>query len=168
MKIATEQGARHFAATFIDWFHSVAQEAELRDTRQAPTVSQYLSVRLDNVGARSLYAMGELCMSIPDDIFTSSLHNQLVYLGSEMITIDNVSVSTLMSSSGTVLDISCVGYSVVQQRASSRDCGLQYRHGRDARAQVLCERSGPVARYAQPRLRGQVYGLSCAAPRERG
>ncbi|KAI1782453.1 terpenoid synthase [Ganoderma leucocontextum] len=92
-RTATSSGGKHFVASFTDYLNSVVKEGEARDRGVILTRDAYLAICLENVGVRSLYAMGELLLSIPDHLYEHPLLARMTRLGCEIITINNDVVS---------------------------------------------------------------------------
>ena len=90
--MATPQGLKHLRETFVDYLRAVGQTAKAREQGGILDVSTFLSIRLDDAGARPLCVMGELLGSIPDSVFYHPLVVQLQYCISELVVIDNVSI----------------------------------------------------------------------------
>ncbi len=91
-KTATYQAGKHFVAGFTAYLRSVVKEAEARDSGLVLTTDAYLAIRLENIGVHSLCAMGELLLSIPDQLYHHPLLARMMELECEIVTIDNVSV----------------------------------------------------------------------------
>ena len=90
-EIATVQGAKDFVDAFSEYLESVVQESELRDTNTIPTIPEYVALRLRDVGAKPVFAMCKLCVTIPEEVSESPLHKKLCELCCELVAIDNVS-----------------------------------------------------------------------------
>jgi len=71
---------------------SVVQQAEDRDNKHIRTVESYLEVRRDTIGAKPSFALLELEMDLPDDVFNHPTLEKLRMLVIDMLCIGNVRV----------------------------------------------------------------------------
>jgi hypothetical protein len=77
---------------FATYTQSVVQQAADRKNRHVRTVPEYLEVRRDTIGAKPSFAILELDMDLPDEVFKHPVMKELETLAIDMILLGNVSV----------------------------------------------------------------------------
>ncbi|KAL7282972.1 terpenoid synthase [Trametes coccinea BRFM310] len=77
VKIASASSQRRFIATFDDYCQSVVEQATDRAIGRMHDVDSYLHMRRENIGAKPSFAILELDMDLPDEVF---FHPMLVDL----------------------------------------------------------------------------------------
>ena len=77
--------------SLVDYMNAVAAQAETRDRGGFLTVDAFLDIRREDSGARPLYILGALFLSIPDHVHDDPLHARMIRLGCDLVAIDNVS-----------------------------------------------------------------------------
>ena len=92
IQTATPTSQRRFVDTFGQYMDSVVQQAEDRDNKHIRTVESYLEVRRDTIGAKPSFALLELEMDLPDDVFNHPTLEKLRMLVVDMLCIGNVRV----------------------------------------------------------------------------
>lgn len=90
----SHQTGEPFVAAFVDYMKAVVAQAEARDRGGFLTVDEFLAIRREDVGARPLYVLGALFLSIPDHFHDDPLHARMIRLGCDLVAIDNVSFVT--------------------------------------------------------------------------
>lgn len=93
IETASPTSQRRFLETFIAYLESVVLQAADRDCDAEHTVQTYLAQRRDNIGSYPSYAVLELALDIPDDVFYHPAMNELSLYATEMLIIDNDLVS---------------------------------------------------------------------------
>ncbi|KAM5541867.1 terpene synthase [Ganoderma adspersum] len=87
------QTGDRFVAAFVDYMNAVAAQAEARDHGGFLTVDKFLAIRREDIGARPLYVLGALFLSVPDHFHDDPLHARMIGLGCDLIAVDNDMVS---------------------------------------------------------------------------
>ncbi len=85
----SEAAAQYFLTAFVDYLDSLVIEAEARDRGRILQLTEFLAIRIQCAGVRLCYAIRGLYLSIPKEVVETL--EEMVYLGSELIAIDNVS-----------------------------------------------------------------------------
>ncbi len=87
--MATPEACRHFQRASIAYFSSIIDQAEHRDNNTILTVEGYLMSRRNNVGIFPCYFVGELLLSIPDEVFHHPAIQALGLLIADLVALDN-------------------------------------------------------------------------------
>ena len=72
--------------------NAVVQQAEDRSQKNIRTLDSYLEVRRDTIGAKPSFAILELEMDLPDDVFNHPILEKLRVLVIDMLCIGNVRI----------------------------------------------------------------------------
>lgn len=91
IKTATPTSQRRFLETFGHYMDAVVQQAEDRTRHHIRGLDSYLEVRRDTIGAKPSFAILELEMDLPDDVFSHPLLESLRLWVIDMLCIGNVS-----------------------------------------------------------------------------
>jgi hypothetical protein len=81
----------HFLDSFKDYLNSIVDQANDRDSSAIKSIETYFINRRQNIGARPSFAVGELRLNIPDEIFYHPLLKELEYCITDLLILDNVS-----------------------------------------------------------------------------
>ena len=93
------------------------QEAEDHTHKHIRTVNEYMEMRRDSVGMKTVFAILEMGLNLPDEVVHHPVINELSTLALEMVLLDNVSRdATANMAKLTVI----AGHDFIQQRASMR------------------------------------------------
>lgn len=101
MKTATPTGQNHFLETVEAYVDAVVQQSADRDNDRVRTIEEFLKVRRDASGCYPSFAVIELDMDLPDDVWRHSSLERLRVMADDMICHGNVSlrvhsISTLL------------------------------------------------------------------------
>ena len=94
IKTATPTSQRRFVQTFGHYLDAVVQQAEDRTHRHIRGLDSYLEVRRDTIGSKPSFAILELEMELPDDVFNHHILEDLRLWVTDMLCIGNVSPSS--------------------------------------------------------------------------
>ena len=92
IQTATPTAQRRFVDTFGQYMYAVVQQAEDRTQNHIRTLDSYLDVRRDTIGAKPSFAILELEMDLPDDVFNHPTLENLRTWVIDMLCIGNVCV----------------------------------------------------------------------------
>ena len=92
IRTATQTAQKRFVDTFGEYMNAVVQQAEDRSQKNIRTLDSYLEVRRDTIGAKPSFAILELEMDLPDDVFNHPILEKLRVLVIDMLCIGNVRV----------------------------------------------------------------------------
>ncbi|KAK4074993.1 uncharacterized protein Triagg1_4657 [Trichoderma aggressivum f. europaeum] len=88
-RTATETFRARFGATWIDYVHSVVQQAQFRSESRILDLEDFLTIRRNTSGAPSTIAFYEMNSDIPDDIREHPVIRELEVLAVDLIVIAN-------------------------------------------------------------------------------
>ena len=91
VKTATPTSQRRFIKTFGHYMDAIVQQAKDRTRRHIRGLDSYLEVRRDTIGAKPSFAILELEMDLPDDVFNHPILENLRLWVIDMLCIGNVS-----------------------------------------------------------------------------
>lgn len=94
MKTASAPSARRFVDYFEGYLKSVVEQAQDREHNRIRSIAEYFDVRRLTVGARPSYALMELGMNIPDEVWEDPAMEIMAVCVTDMIILDNVSFMT--------------------------------------------------------------------------
>jgi hypothetical protein len=94
IQTASLSSQRHFLDSFTAYIRAVAVEALDREHSHCRSIQDYLKLRRDTCGAESCFAIHEMGMELPDEVFYHPLVVELVRCIVELILIDNVKSSS--------------------------------------------------------------------------
>ena len=94
IKTASPTSQRRFVQTFGHYLDAVVQQAEDRTRQHIRGLDSYLEVRRDTIGSKPSFAMLELEMELPDDVFNHPILENLRLWVTDMLCIGNVSSSS--------------------------------------------------------------------------
>ncbi|KAG2035416.1 isoprenoid synthase domain-containing protein [Suillus americanus] len=80
---------RHFLDSYTAYLHAVVVEALDREHSRCRSIDDYLKLRRDTCGAQSAFAIYEMGMELPDEVFYDHIIMELVECIVELILIDN-------------------------------------------------------------------------------
>ncbi|KAI0741799.1 isoprenoid synthase domain-containing protein [Daedaleopsis nitida] len=138
-KVGTSQGLKHLRETFLEYLRAVGQTAKARDQGGILDVNAFLSIRLDDAGVRPLCVMGELLLSIPDNVFYYPLVTQLQYCISELVVIDNDILSYSREHASGLVNFNYITV-VMHEHALDRDGAIRWLVNRIATLEDQCLR----------------------------
>ena len=95
MTVATPTAQRRFIETFDSYMDSVVTQAEDRTKHLIRSIDSYLKVRRETIGAKPSFALMELEMDIPDEVFYHPTLESLRVWVIDMLCIGNVSRTSL-------------------------------------------------------------------------
>lgn len=90
IKTATPTAQRRFVENFDLYMDAVVQQAEDRTKNHIRTFESYLEVRRDTIGAKPSFAVLELEMDLPDEVFNHPTLENLRMWVIDMLCIGNV------------------------------------------------------------------------------
>jgi hypothetical protein len=105
IKTATPTAQRRFVETFNQYMDAVVQQAEDRTKHHIRTFDSYLEVRRDTIGAKPSFAILELDMDLPDEVFNHPTLENLRMWVIDMLCIGNVSLFLSFSASDILSNI---------------------------------------------------------------
>lgn len=86
---------------------AVVQQAEDRTRHRVRGLDSYLEVRRDTIGAKPSFAILELEMELPDDVFNHPILESLRLWVIDMLCIGNVGSKSAINASATKLMVLC-------------------------------------------------------------
>jgi hypothetical protein len=89
MKTASATAQRRFADSFQRYTDAVVQQAEDRGDRRIRDIQSYFDVRRDTIGAKPSFAILEVHMTLPDEIFLDQTIGSLTRTCIDMLIIGN-------------------------------------------------------------------------------
>jgi hypothetical protein len=94
IQTASLSSQRHFLDSFTAYLRAVVVEALDREHSHCRSIDDYLKLRRDTCGAKSAFAIYEMGMELPDEVFYHPIIAELVECIVELILIDNVKSSS--------------------------------------------------------------------------
>ncbi|KAG2346537.1 terpenoid synthase [Suillus weaverae] len=89
IQTASSSSQRHFLDSYTAYLRAVVVEARDREHSHCRSVDDYLKLRRDTCGAKSAFAIYEMGMEFPDEVFYHPIIAELVECIVELILIDN-------------------------------------------------------------------------------
>ncbi|KAF9811098.1 hypothetical protein IEO21_06675 [Rhodonia placenta] len=89
VKTASAPSARRFVDYFEGYLKSVVEQAQDREHNRIRSIAEYFDVRRLTVGARPSYALMELGMNIPDEVWEDPAMEIMAVCVTDMIILDN-------------------------------------------------------------------------------
>jgi len=89
IQTASLSSQRHFLDSFTAYLRAVVVEALDREHSHCRSIDDYLKLRRDTCGAKSAFAIYEMGMEFPDEVFYHPIIAELVECIVELILIDN-------------------------------------------------------------------------------
>lgn len=93
IQTASQSSQHHFLDSMTAYLHAIVPEAEDRDHSHCRSIDDYLKLRRDTCGARPSFAIYEMGMEFPDEVFYHPMIVELRQCIVELILIDNVKSS---------------------------------------------------------------------------
>lgn len=107
IKTATPTSQRRFVETFGHYMDAVVQQAEDRTRHRIRGLNSYLEVRRDTIGAKPSFAILELEMELPDDVFNHPILENIRLWVIDMLCIGNVGSKFPTNARATKLMVFC-------------------------------------------------------------
>jgi hypothetical protein len=92
---ASLQSKKRFVESFDEYLEAVVQQAADRGRSFIRSIESYLELRQNTIGAKPSFALLELDMSLPDEVFHHPVIQELTVVTINMICIGNVSIELL-------------------------------------------------------------------------
>ncbi|KAG1788383.1 terpenoid synthase [Suillus variegatus] len=89
IQTASQSSQHHFLDSMTAYLHAIVPEAEDRDHSHCRSIDDYLKLRRDTCGARPSFAIYEMGMEFPDEVFYHPMIVELRQCIVELILIDN-------------------------------------------------------------------------------
>lgn len=122
-----------FESTWSAFTASVVEQARDRESGRIRSVEEHMAVRRFTIGAEPCYALAELGLSIPSEVYNHPALRELRAAVTDIIIYDNVSLRSVRGLRSRALTRPEIGSHLVQQRASVRGRPSQHHHDYDAR-----------------------------------
>jgi hypothetical protein len=90
IQTASLSSQRHFLDSYTAYLRAVVVEALDREQGHCRGIDDYLRLRRDTCGAQSAFAIYEMGMNLPDDVYNHPVIAELVECIVELILVDNV------------------------------------------------------------------------------
>jgi hypothetical protein len=93
------------------------QEAEDHTRKHIRTIDEYMEMRRDSIGMKTVFAILEIGLNLPDEVVRHPVINELSTLALELVLLDNVSRDATAHMARLT---AIAGHDFIQQRASVR------------------------------------------------
>ena len=100
LKIATPSSVKHFKLAFTDYVESIVVQAQQRDDHIVlQNIEEFERCRREDIAVRPCFFPCQSHLNIPDEALFHPVVTELENLSAFMVSLDNVSLKTLRSSS---------------------------------------------------------------------